>query len=331
MAIIAALLVALVALVIAAKEAEAFTPVKAAPLSFGVMCGPTVKTAMEDPIVYPGQHDVGHLHDFFGAENINPDSTPDSIREGTTSCALSGDKSAYWVPAALNTSVHEMIAYYQLVPGGDNSALNPYSHGLKIIAGAVPHDEDSTPSPHVQWGCQDAVADNPLPVDCGDRRAKVHVEFPDCQSRDASGELIDDSTDHRSHMAYSDSRGRCPSSHPYKVPKLKIHVIYEAHDGRQIQFAVDPYDFHADFMNGWDDAVLKQAIDECITDQRYGCQRISDEDQHAPVEPVIPGPNNECPGAEVVNTTTGTGNKQSPPFGIEGDRSRITITVVPTS
>ena len=32
-----------------------------------------------------------------------------------------------------------------------------------------------------------------------------------------------------------------------------------------------------------------------------------------------------------MNTKTGTGNKQSPLIGIEGDRSRITITVVPTS
>jgi Domain of unknown function (DUF1996) len=81
MAIMAALLVALVALAMAAKVAEeAFTPVKGAPLGFGVRCDPSVKTAREDPIVYPGQHDVGHLHDFFGAQNINPASTPDSIR-----------------------------------------------------------------------------------------------------------------------------------------------------------------------------------------------------------------------------------------------------------
>ena len=32
-----------------------------------------------------------------------------------------------------------------------------------------------------------------------------------------------------------------------------------------------------------------------------------------------------------MNTKTGTGNKQSPLFGIEGYRSRITVTVVPTS
>jgi hypothetical protein len=132
-------------------------------------------------------------------------------------------------------------------------------------------------------------------------------------------------------MAYSDEQGHCPDSHPRKVVQLHVHVIYQQSDARNLNFDVPWYDFHADFMNGWDEAVLKQAIDECITDERYGCQRIADENQSGTVEPVIPGPSNECPGAEVVNTTTGTGNQQSPTFGIEGDSFQITITVVPTS
>lgn len=48
-------------------------------------------------------------------------------------------------------------------------------------------------------------------------------------------------------------------------------------------------------------------------------------------EPVVPGPDDECPGAEVVNTTTGTGSKQSPVFAIEGNSFRITTTVEPVS
>jgi hypothetical protein len=331
MAIMAALLVALIALAMAAKEAEAFTPVKGAPLGFGVRCDPTVKTAHEDPIVYPGQHDVGHLHDFFGAQNINPDSTPDSIRQGITSCALSGDKAAYWVPAALNTSVYRMIAYYKPVPGNDKSSLNPFSEHLQMIAGSVPMDGDETPSSHVLWGCQGEVGTSNSPVDCGaGNHAKVEVVFPNCQAVNSNGP-VDDSANHRSHMAYSDEQGHCPDSHPRKVVQLHVHVIYQQSDARNLNFGVPWYDFHADFMNGWDEAVLNQAIDECITDERYGCQRIADENQSGTVEPVIPGPSNECPGAEVVNTTTGTGNQQSPPFGIEGDSFQITITVVPTS
>jgi hypothetical protein len=47
----------------------------------------------------------------------------------------------------------------------------------------------------------------------------------------------------------------------------------------------------------------------------------------SPVESttLAPGPDAECPGAQVVETTTGTGPKQSPPFRITGERFRITI------
>jgi hypothetical protein len=43
------------------------------------------------------------------------------------------------------------------------------------------------------------------------------------------------------------------------------------------------------------------------------------------VDQFAPGPDAECPGAQVVETTTGTGPKQSPPFRITGERFRITI------
>ncbi|HET7272163.1 MAG TPA: hypothetical protein VFI90_13890 [Rubrobacter sp.] len=44
-----------------------------------------------------------------------------------------------------------------------------------------------------------------------------------------------------------------------------------------------------------------------------------------------PGPDSECPGAQVVSTTTGTGPKQSPPFRISGERFRVTIVNEATS
>ena len=46
---------------------------------------------------------------------------------------------------------------------------------------------------------------------------------------------------------------------------------------------------------------------------------------------IAPGPDEGCPGAEVINTTTGSGNKQSQIFDISGDSFRITTNVQPTS
>ena len=40
-----------------------------------------------------------------------------------------------------------------------------------------------------------------------------------------------------------------------------------------------------------------------------------------------PGPDAECPGARVVNTASGSGNKQTPVFNVSGDSFRITSTL----
>jgi hypothetical protein len=40
-----------------------------------------------------------------------------------------------------------------------------------------------------------------------------------------------------------------------------------------------------------------------------------------------PGPDSECPGARVVNTTRGNGDKQSPVFNISGESFRVTSTL----
>ena len=40
-----------------------------------------------------------------------------------------------------------------------------------------------------------------------------------------------------------------------------------------------------------------------------------------------PGPDSECPGARVVNRTSGTGEKQSPVFNVRGDSFRVTTNV----
>jgi hypothetical protein len=40
-----------------------------------------------------------------------------------------------------------------------------------------------------------------------------------------------------------------------------------------------------------------------------------------------PGPDSECPGARVVNTTSGNGDKQSPVFNITGEAFRLTTTL----
>ena len=52
---------------------------------------------------------------------------------------------------------------------------------------------------------------------------------------------------------------------------------------------------------------------------------LAQADQNPTQAQYITGPNNVCQNAQVVNTTTGTKDKQSPIFQIVGERSRITV------
>ena len=61
-----------------------------------------------------------------------------------------------------------------------------------------------------------------------------------------------------------------------------------------------------------------------------GSSGITCGDNGGQVEGIAPGPDAECPGARVVNTTAGTGNKQSAIFATTGDFFRVTTALAAT-
>ena len=65
-----------------------------------------------------------------------------------------------------------------------------------------------------------------------------------------------------------------------------------------------------------------QYADDQYADDQYAEEQYGGEGQQDDVD---------CPGAEEVDTVTGTGNKQSPVFNIEGGSFRLTIASDPTS
>jgi hypothetical protein len=91
---------------------------------------------------------------------------------------------------------------------------------------------------------------------------ELHVDFPDCWD----GKHLD-TTDHRSHMAYSRSYV-CPRSHPVKVPLIRLTVRYPIDRGRGVSLASGgPYTGHADFFNAWNQRALERLLDECFHDR----------------------------------------------------------------
>lgn len=133
---------------------------------------------------------------------------------------------------------------------------------------------------------------------------RAQITLPSCWDGQNS-----DSADHTSHVTYptgSWAGSPCPASHPVRIPTLFYEVIYNTasvgsylKDGWKLMFPGvedqfrdngDPL-FHADFMNGWDQNFLNQALGECgvtpcslIQKQFSSCVKGSEDVS----EPVLP-------------------------------------------
>ena len=98
-----------------------------------------------------------------------------------------------------------------------------------------------------------------------------------------------DSADHKSHMSYSteDASGvfRCDAAHPVSLPYVNMIVRWDGQypAGDSVTLASGAaFTFHADFMNGWDQARLVSLFDQCIKTQ-IECGRITSGTMASPV------------------------------------------------
>jgi Domain of unknown function (DUF1996) len=250
--------------------------------NFTVRCLPS-HTALDDPIVYHGQPGRSHHHTFFGNRSTNASSTLHSLRGSGTTCRPRADSAAYWVPTLYRGGREvkplRVVLYYQVRARGE---IEPFPAGLKVLAGD-PHAPRPQSTATVFWNCTYStgllkpVAEVP---ECAGRRrsgfgpavrgggVQLNVVFPDCWD----GRRLD-SPDHRSHMAYSRDR-RCPRSHPVKVPRLRLTVVYPVRDGAGLALASGGiHSGHADFFNAWRQQELAGIIRRCSL-ERPRCARV---------------------------------------------------------
>lgn len=223
------------------------------------LCGFSHRASV-DPIVHPGMTNMSHSHDFFGNRTTNADSTLASLTGQPTTCRTAGDRAAYWTPTmyANNKAMEPngMLAYFTAM------TTNPVAElpiGLKIVAGG---------RAHVRYACFNngmPRAQTLRPQHCGrDELLSLGVRFPDCWNG------VDlDSSDHRSHMAYS-VEAACPSTHPVAVPRLSMWVLYRPPAKRAtLTFSSGGLETaHADFFNAFDPATQTKLHDFCINAQR---------------------------------------------------------------
>ena len=231
----------------------------------------------DDPIVFPGQPGAAHLHDFVGASTTDRSSTAASLQAGGTTCAVSADTSAYWVPALYEDGVRVLPAatsknalfYYRRKGAPSGTMVQPFPRGLKIIIGNA---HAKSPQENPQLGTDiifkcgpGSTTDLPAPpTQCSSGILVMSLRFPNCWD----GVNLD-SPDHRSHMAYPVG-SRCPKSHPVVLPRIESFFRYNVGTNPigKITLSSGPYyTAHQDFFNAWDPAVLQALVTNCLNAQ----------------------------------------------------------------
>ncbi|KAL7823829.1 hypothetical protein V8C26DRAFT_383986 [Trichoderma gracile] len=106
-----------------------------------------------------------------------------------------------------------------------------------------------------------------LDANCKDG-IRFEIMFPSCWK---GGDALD-SPNHQDHVAYPDlvMTGNCPDGYPERLPSMLFEIIWNtnAYAGRAGQFVLSNqdttgYGLHGDFIMGWDQDFLQQAVNTC--------------------------------------------------------------------
>jgi hypothetical protein len=239
-----------------------------------------VKTAPDDPIVFPGEPGMSHEHTFSGNLGVSAYSTSAQLRTQHTNCGDSADKSAYWMPSLLvdgrEVQPYATRAYYR-AGTRDVRTINPIPTGLKMIAGdpmATRAQKESIAGFHCRVERRGAILrKQAVPPQCPDGSLlEASVVFPNCWD----GKNLD-SPDHRSHMSYA-RRYRCDARHPVQIPQLTLSERFAAGttDGKIVMASMNsPYTLHADYFDAWDPKRMELLVSRCIR-AGVACATVSD-------------------------------------------------------
>lgn len=235
--------------------------------------------SFEDPIVYPGQVGVSHLHTFFGNASMGAGSTVQSVATSGNSTCAGGtlNRTGYWVPTVIDTKDGTPIAptssliYYKTgYLGVASASIKPLPAGLRMVAGNS--KSAAAQNGVTRFVCVGGTADNVwkanIPSCPAGSQLVSDVQFPQCWD----GVNLD-SPDHKSHMAYANNG--CPSSHPVPLPQIAFEIHYNVTDSTQTarwRLSSDNYDTtlpggyssHADWFMGWDQATMSTFVTKCI-------------------------------------------------------------------
>jgi len=213
-----------------------------------------------------------HVHTFYGPPLLYPKVTDEELRNfnpDLSSGNIRENNSLYWHPSVYRVEddgtrtllePYWTDVYYTYETNGKTKA---FPNGFKMIAGYEDGDTSidcENPKPCNRQNCKRINKFFPKNR-C--EEIKISMAFPRCWD----GVSLD-SENHRSHVVYpmdddAPFEGKCPNSHPVRLPFLEIDIRYRKYKGGPHEFSDGSGQFHTDYMSGWDEDFLQSVIDNC--------------------------------------------------------------------
>jgi len=223
---------------------------------------------------------------FYGPQNIHPDTTFNDLvntRGQDSSTPYIENQSLYWHPTIYRVTQNQGTKTYTRVSQlesspyyrWDNSVLpktEAFPPGFRMIAysnqqGANVGGEtggnmfvECCNFVNDEESCTNTVGTLEFPTQACDFLGLAFA-MPTCWN----GELGIEG-DHISHMAYTEDgyvAGACPPGFNRRLPQVQLFVRIAPYLGGEYVTSDESDVFHVDFMNGWQDGVLQNIIDNC--------------------------------------------------------------------
>ncbi|GGY08256.1 hypothetical protein GCM10010384_11230 [Streptomyces djakartensis] len=281
-------------------------PRKTATASTGVFttkCGVNANKLYnsDNVIVAPGvTNGAHHMHDYVGNQANTAFASDQTLAAGKTSCRNQGDKSTYYWPvlrlrdgtkefdadklgggAEGNTGriLTAKAATLNFVgsPRGKVAAMPKF---LRVITGDAKAFTNGTANANASWSCtgfeNKVQLKDKYPLCPSGSDVVRTFKFQSCwDGRNA------DSANHRTHVAFADASGRCPSGFK-AIPQLVQRLVYDV-DAPSLKdngktrpfFALDgfpeqahkPVTDHGDFINVFNAQLMNKMV-QCINTGR---------------------------------------------------------------
>ncbi|KAK7719600.1 hypothetical protein SLS64_001777 [Diaporthe eres] len=236
-----------------------------------------------DPIVFPGEYGVSHMHSFFGSDAVTASTTTSAeLQKGCTTADNPNDFSVYWVPSLLYTNdngktydyvpVMRFSAYYNL---GETPAEIPIPQDVKMVAGSASATTaaDSPADAKVEWMCEGdsgiSADENGFPSSTCSTHLQTLLYFPQCVNEDTL------ETAYKSRDYGTDNW--CPEGSK-SMPQLRFSIRYDLRkvlpDGwsgtAPIKLASgNAWSSHGDFIMGWTEDAAQNMVDATAADYKY--------------------------------------------------------------